>query len=87
MGLYSGRLIIGRIFASENWGGGGGGGAYFPEGLFLEGLIIGILHYLPSKLFHIFKTPEKLKHQRNSKFVNICWIFFKTGNERNSFPS
>ena len=28
MGLYSGELIIGRIFASEIWG------AYFREGLF-----------------------------------------------------
>ena len=28
MGLYSGALIIGRIFASEIWG------AYFREGLF-----------------------------------------------------
>ena len=37
MGLYSGGLTIGRIFASEIWG------AYFREGLFLEGLIIGIL--------------------------------------------
>ena len=35
MGLYSGGLIIGRIFASEIWG------AYFREGLFLGGLIIG----------------------------------------------
>ena len=39
MGLHSGGLIIGRIFASEIWG------AYFREGLFLEGLIIGILRY------------------------------------------
>ena len=31
MSLYSGRPIIGRIFASEIWG---GGGAYFREGLF-----------------------------------------------------
>ena len=28
MGLYSGGLIIGRLFASETWG------AYFQEGLF-----------------------------------------------------
>ena len=43
MGLYSGGLIIGRIFASEIWG------AYFREGLFSGGggggLIIGILQY------------------------------------------
>ena len=35
MGLYSGELIIGRIFASEIWG-----------GLLLEGLIVEILRYL-----------------------------------------
>ena len=40
MGLHSGRLIFGRIFASEIWG------AYFREGLLLEGLIIGILRYV-----------------------------------------
>ena len=41
MGLYSGGLIIvGRTFASEIWG------PYFREGLFLEGLIIGILRYV-----------------------------------------
>ena len=39
MGLYSGRLIIGKIFASEFWG------AYFEEDLFLGGLIIGILQF------------------------------------------
>ena len=37
MGLYSGGLIIRRIFASEIWG------AYFREGLFLGELIIAIL--------------------------------------------
>ena len=40
MGLYSGGLIIGRIFASGIWG------SYFREGLFLGELIIGILQYL-----------------------------------------
>ena len=54
MGLYSGGLIIGRIFASEIWG------AYFREGLSFiylfiyfffwggggGGLIIGILRYV-----------------------------------------
>ena len=39
MGLYSGGLTIGRICVSEIWG------AYFREGLFLGGLIIGILQY------------------------------------------
>ena len=44
MDLYSGGLIIGRIFASETWVGGGGGilgRAYWGGG----GLIIGILRY------------------------------------------
>ena len=42
MGLYSGGLIIGTIFASEICGGGGGGGglifrtAYFWRGLLSE---------------------------------------------------
>ena len=39
MGLYSGGLINGRIFVSKIWE------AYFREGLFLEGLVIGILRY------------------------------------------
>ena len=42
MGLYSGGLIIGRIFACEIFfsgeeGGGGGGGGLFPGGLFWAG--------------------------------------------------
>ena len=59
MGLYSGGLIIGRIFASEIWG------ANFREGLFIYlfiiimnffffgggGLIIGILRYLQNIVF------------------------------------
>ena len=42
MSLYSGGLtrIIGRLFASEIWG------AYFRDGLYLEGLIIGILRHI-----------------------------------------
>ena len=54
MGLYSGGLIIGRIFASEIWG------AYFREGLFLRekggGAIIGILRWLIT-LFHVQNAP------------------------------
>ena len=48
MGLYSGGLIIGRIFASEIWWGGGGKGGkghYFSGGLIFGGLIIGISRY------------------------------------------
>ena len=40
MGLYLGGLIIGRIFESEILG------AYCQEGLFLGGLISGILRYV-----------------------------------------
>ena len=44
---HSKGLIIGRIFASEIWGGGeGGGGFKFREGLFWGELIIRILRYL-----------------------------------------
>ena len=42
MGLYSGGLIIGRIFASEIWG------AYFREGLFY------FIIYLFIYLFNFF---------------------------------
>ena len=38
MGLYSGGLIIGRIFASEICGGGGGGGLIFGGVYFWRGL-------------------------------------------------
>ena len=54
MGLYSGGLIIRRIFASEIWG------AYFREGLFFfcggggggggGGLTIRMLRYIPNVL-------------------------------------
>ena len=47
MGLYSGGFIIGRIFASEIWG------PYYQEGLFLGGLIIGILRYLKNVMLPI----------------------------------
>ena len=40
MGLYSGGLIIGRIFASEIWG------AYFREGLFIYLFIYLIFFFL-----------------------------------------
>ena len=55
MGLHSGGLIIGRIFASEIWAGGGGlfsGGLIFFLG---GGLIIGILRY------SISLTPKNVK--------------------------
>ena len=51
MGLYSGGLIIGRIFASKIWG------AYFRQGVFLGELIIGIfrtLRYLTLR----YASPE-----------------------------
>ena len=46
MGLYSGGLIIGRIFVSEIfWGVSGGGGGLFSGGLSFGGAysVIGIL--------------------------------------------
>ena len=64
MGLhvYSGGLIIGRIFASEICG------AYFREGLFLGGLIIGILWYLHNnnKLL-----KNIILHNNNKLFISI----------------
>ena len=50
MGLYSGRLIIGRIFASEIWGG-GGGGLIFGRAYFSEGFVIRILGNRESWVF------------------------------------
>ena len=65
MGLYSGGLIIGRIFASEIWG------AYFREGLFWGGgLIIGILQYL-KKIWHFMcmvKNYFSINLQLSEKF-------------------
>ena len=54
MGLYSGGLIIGRIFASEIWG------AYFREGLLSEfygtfGVVYTIL--IMMKSFHLYSYP------------------------------
>ena len=46
-GLFSGGLIIRRIFMSEIWG------AYFRESLFLGWLIIGILWY-----WHVLNTQK-----------------------------
>ena len=55
MGLYLGRLIIGRIFASEIWG------AYFWEGLFFGGG--GGERGLPSEFYGILNfTCGKMKH-------------------------
>ena len=59
MGLYSGGLIIGRIFVSVIWG------AYFWEGLFFGGLIIGILWHIilaccgHTKLVEHFTSSEE----------------------------
>ena len=61
MGLYSGGLIIRKIFASEIWG------AYFWEGLFLGELIIAILGYVkivqPSFLGFVIEGSIWLKFQ------------------------
>ena len=75
MGLYSGGLIIGRIFASAIWE------TYFREGLFLEGLVIGMLRYiLPVQMLksvadpfyislnHITSTPARFGTE--TAFIN-----------------
>ena len=49
MGLYSGGFIIGGRFASVIWA------AYFREGLFLEGLITGILRYVDLVIFAMWQ--------------------------------
>ena len=72
MGLCSGGLIIGRIFASEI-GGGGGGGLTFLEGLFLEGLIIGILRYLCFELGMVNCS------------LCACWFWFRLVNSGELF--
>ena len=46
-GLIFEGLVIGRIFASEILG------AYFQGGIFLEGLIIGILRFLIVFIFYL----------------------------------
>ena len=50
MGLhvYSGGLIIGRIFVSEIWG------DYFWEGLFSEGLVIRISFNIIVYIYNIY---------------------------------
>ena len=92
MGLYSGGLIIGRIFASEIWG------TYFREGLSLGGggggLIIGILRYVwwarlgsqnPSVCVRLQKHThhsDKFKQFYNSRVKQIVSlsIFLKRRN-------
>ena len=65
MGLYSGGLIIRKIFASEIWG------PYFREGLFWGGLIIEILRYVkivqPSFSGFVIEGSIWLKFQVISK--------------------
>ena len=43
--IWSGDLTE-RSLRYRFWGGGGGGGAYIWRGLYMEGLIFGILRYL-----------------------------------------
>ena len=67
MGLYSGGLIIGRIFESEIWG------AYFRKGLFFGGLIIGMLRYLIMTNYKVrtVEAPTELFLVITDKFVFI----------------
>ena len=59
MGLYSGGLIIGRIFASEIWG------AYFREGFFFGGGG-GMGAYYRNFKVSIFVTRETLNNCLNN---------------------
>ena len=75
MGIYSGGLIIGRIFASEIWG------AYFREGLSWGELIIGILRYsnnIESHLLQTFVITLSFPHQEGLfagwKKVRTIWL-------------
>ena len=72
MSLYSGGLIIGRIFTSEIWG------TYFREGLFFfggGGLIVGILWYMA--VMCDFNSLNLVEHCFSQEptcmlFVGIC---------------
>ena len=75
MGLYSGGLIIGRIFASEIWG------AYFREGLLLlllffflgGGLIIEILRYKPRTCYWNFTVfAQKLFKKVKATLLKVA---------------
>ena len=62
MGLYSGGLIIERIFASEIWG------AYFREGFFFWGGGGGLL----SEFYGIpLKEQRKASQLKNRRFPNV----------------
>ena len=80
MGLYSGGLIIGRIFASEIWG------AYFREGLFGGGggggLIIGILRYISkitqTRLFRqSYSLARSLSHSIRYLISFFVLLFYR----------
>ena len=93
MGLYSGGLVIGRIFASEMWG------AYFREGLLLflffwaeGGLIIGILRYSKQRrsLKKICKpqrsvNPTSKTEQRFPVALSLNVMFFTSENLYSKF--
>ena len=80
MGLYSGGLIIGRIFASEIWG------AYFREGLYFffffggggGGLIIGILRVLPSAHAGVIGIQNRPPRARENITFSLYPIGVKT---------
>ena len=69
MGLYSGGLIIGRIFASEIWG------AYFREGLFWGELtqVIG-LSFTVFHSAHVSPFPNTIKLYLNRNWPRFTLI-------------
>ena len=71
MSLYSGGIIIGRKISSEIWGGreGGGGGQ---EGVVVlsEGLIIGLLRYVRSLIYHLREVKPSVPWTTNKTRSN-----------------
>ena len=70
MDLYSGGLIIGRIFASEICG------AYFREGLFLGVLIIGIVRYLT-----MLGNGKRRKTTKSYRYLICSDVFYFSTNK------
>ena len=67
MGLYSGGLIIGRIFAFEIWR------AYVRESLFSEGLVIGILRHT------VVECKKNFDHTAEPQETSSCREQFECG--------
>ena len=75
MGLYSEGLIIGRCFASENWG----GGCLFSGGLFFGGgdLLSEFYGMLPCQRENQSKRSFILAHNSKTKLVIPIFVIGK----------